>query len=203
MEQPLLQPLPKFSYEICTYREAKVYDNSHISLNKRYYSVPYQYIGQSVQLKIYQERLEIYYNQQLICQHSTKYKSTGVYTTDPQHLPRDTQYHRWNKERYINWAKRIGPNVDIVITCYFDQGPEQHYYRKVHSILKMADIYSDQRLDKACHYALEQASHPTYAQIKSLLDSRLFQNDDKMTHNENEQAYLRGADYYEQFSIKD
>lgn len=203
MEQPLLQPLPKFSYEICTYREAKVYDNSHISLNKRYYSVPYQYIGQSVQLKIYQERLEIYYNQQLICQHSTKYKSTGVYTTDPQHLPRDTQYHRWNKERYINWAKRIGPNVDIVITRYFDQGPEQHYYRKVHSILKMADIYSDQRLDKACHYALEQASHPTYAQIKSLLDSRLFQNDDNMTHNENEQAYLRGADYYEQFSSKD
>ena len=203
MEQPLLQPLPKFPYEICTYREAKVYDNSHISLNKRYYSVPYQYIGQSVQLKIYQERLEIYYNQQLICQHSTKYKSTGVYTTDPQHLPRDTQYHRWNKERYINWAKRIGPNVDIVITRYFDQGPEQHYYRKVHSILKMADIYSDQRLDKACHYALEQASHPTYAQIKSLLDSRLFQNDDNMTHNENEQAYLRGADYYEQFSSKD
>lgn len=203
MEQPLLHPLPKFPYEICTYREAKVYDNSHISLNQHYYSVPYKYIGQSVQLKIYQERLEIYYNQQLICQHSTKYKSKGVYTTDPQHLPRDTQYQRWNKERYINWAKRIGPNVHIVITRFFNQGPEQHYYRRVHSILKMADIYSDQRLDKACHYALEQASHPTYAQIKSLLDSRLFQNDDNMTHNENEQAYLRGADYYDRFSSKD
>lgn len=74
-EQPVLQELPRFPYEMCEYREAKVYSNSHISLKKHYYSVPYQFIGEKVTLKIYNERVEIFRDGKKIAQHLTQYKS--------------------------------------------------------------------------------------------------------------------------------
>lgn len=44
-EQAALKALPTYAYEVCEFKEAKVYTNSHITFNKHYYSVPYQYIG--------------------------------------------------------------------------------------------------------------------------------------------------------------
>lgn len=39
LEQATLTPLPQYPFEYCEYKEAKVQNNSHISLNKHYYSV--------------------------------------------------------------------------------------------------------------------------------------------------------------------
>jgi len=36
---------------------------------------------------------------------------------------------------------------------------------------KMADIYSDQRLDKACHYTFGRSIHPNFKLIKQLIKS--------------------------------
>lgn len=52
LEKPLLKPLPKVPYEVASWRKAKVQSNSHISVQKCYYSVPYQTIGQEVKVKI-------------------------------------------------------------------------------------------------------------------------------------------------------
>lgn len=61
MEQPLLKLLPTYPYEYCEYRQAKVYSNSHISYDKHYYSVPHQFIAQTVQVKVFKDRIEIYH----------------------------------------------------------------------------------------------------------------------------------------------
>ncbi len=65
----------------------------------------------------------------------------------------------------------------------------------------MADSFSDQRLDKACHYALERLTYPNYPLSKRLTESPMMQSEFN-TSNQNEQTYLRGADYYEQFIRK-
>lgn len=201
-EQATLQSLPERPYELCEFKDAKVYANSHIALRKHYYSVPHQYIGETVKLKIYSERVEICHNQKHLYTHSTTDKYPGAYTTVPHHLPEGSQFDEWNKERYLQWAKRIGPNVWTVIERLFEQGPEQQFYRRAHAILKMADTYSDQRLDEVCHYLLEQATNPNYFQIKRLLERQSFQVDSN-TSKEPEQSYLRGAEYYDRFSNND
>ncbi|MGO4936221.1 hypothetical protein ACTQ54_01030 [Fundicoccus sp. Sow4_H7] len=89
-----------------------------------------------------------------------------------------------------------------MISRLFDQGPEQQYYRRVHAILKMADTYSDQRLDKACHFALERSTHPTINLIKQLVEHSMTQTNSN-TLPQMEQSYLRGADYYDSFNRKD
>ena len=59
-----------------------------------------------------------------------------------EHLPEESKnFGKWNSIRYLEWARRIGPNVHLVISRMFDQGPEQQYYRRVHATLKMADTY--------------------------------------------------------------
>ena len=201
-EQEALKELPAYSYEVCEFKEAKVYTNSHITLNKHYYSVPYQYIGEKVTLKIYSTSLKIYHNQQFLCEHVTVGTRPGAYSTNEDHLPEESKnFGKWNSTRYLEWARRIGPNVHLVISRMFDQGPEQQYYRRVHAILKMADTYSDQRLDKACHYALERSTHPNFKLIKQLIESSITQTNFN-TSNQDEQSYLRGADYYDQFNRK-
>ena len=201
-EQVALKPLPAYAYEVCEFKEAKVYTNSHITFNKHYYSVPYQYIGETVILKIYSTSIKIYHHNQFLCEHPTKGTRPGAYSTNEQHLPEESnQFGKWNSTRYLEWSRRVGPNVHRVIANLFDQGPEQQYYRRVHAILKMADTYSDQRLDKACHYALERSTHPNFTLIKQLIESPMTQSDFNTT-NQNEQSYLRGADYYEQFNRK-
>lgn len=71
-EQTILNPLPQNSYELYEYKEAKVYSNSQITLNKYYYSVPYAYIGQTVTLKIYANRVAVYDKEKLLCTHPTE-----------------------------------------------------------------------------------------------------------------------------------
>ena len=201
-EQEVLKELPSYPYEACEFKEAKVYTNSHVTLNKHYYSVPFQYIGEKVTLKIYSTSVKIYHNQQFLYEHTTVGTRPGAYSTNEAHLPEESKdFGKWNSTRYLKWARRIGPNVHIVISRMFAQGPEQQYYRRVHAILKMADTYSDQRLDKACHYALERSTHPNFKLIKQLIESPITQSDFN-TSNQDEQSYLRGADYYDQFNRK-
>ena len=60
-------------------------------------------------------------------------------------------YQEWNKERYLNWAKAKGELVLKLITQIFENSKvEQTCYQTVHSILKLADTYSDERLNSAC-----------------------------------------------------
>lgn len=200
IEQPLLQPLPDYPYEYCSYQTAKVYNNSHISHQKHYYSVPYALIGKKVTLKVYDDFLEVFDGKTFLCRHSTKHKSPGYYTTEEQHLPEQSAtYGKWNSSRYLQWARHKGPNVAIVVEKLFQQGPEQQYYQRVHSLLKLADSYSDQKLDNACQLALEKTTVPSYSLVKKYLEqpstrSPLSLSD---TPKEREQAYLRGADYYD------
>lgn len=134
----------------------------------------------------------------MVCEHPTAGKMPGGYTTNNGHLPVDSATHgEWNSQRYLNWARRVGPSVHIVVTAMFEQGPEQKHYKRVHSLLKLADTHSDTALNDACHRALERTSSPGYRLIKQLLDNDMF-HIESSTPAQPEQSFLRGADYYEQ-----
>ena len=61
VEKATLRPLPVRRYEMATYRTAIVQSNSHVAYQKNYYSVPYQYLGKEVTLKITSHHLTILY----------------------------------------------------------------------------------------------------------------------------------------------
>lgn len=198
-EKETLQPLPPYRYETAVYKSAKVQNNSHIAYGKNYYSVPYQYIGQEVELKITAYKITILYKHMVICEHNLELVHIGQYITEAAHMPPNSNaYHEWNSSRYLNWAKTKGDNVyEVVYRLFQNTDVEQKQYRAVHSLLKLADIYSAERLDHACQYALSISTLPRYRDIKNILKSSadLCQED---TEDEEERVttFTRGGDYF-------
>lgn len=198
MERHALQPLPSTPFEYYTHKSVKVYNNSHISYQKHNFSVPYQYIGKRLMLKIYERKIQVWHQDRMLYEHSTLNKIPGGYTTVTEHLPENSATHgKWNSQRYLKWARHIGPNVHLVVANMFKEGPEQKHYKRVHALLKLADTYSDSALNNACHHALEHKANPGHRFIKQLLESGTAHL--KSSTSENlEQSFLRGADYYDQ-----
>ena len=198
IEKALLKSLPRIPFEVAQWRKAKVQSNSHISFQKCYYSVPFQSIGKEVNLKIGVEFLDIYDESTHLCTHRLLKESIGVYSTDITHLPaQSAQYGEWNSSRYLNWAKKKGPFTELIIQNLFNDAVfEQKVYRTVHSILKLADLYSDQRLESACQLALENITQPSYKHIKSILENNQDQTQKRVNQEVSKGAFVRGGDYY-------
>ena len=69
-EKQYLRQLPATPYEAATeVLKHKVYPNCHVSLKKNWYSVPYMYRGEYVDIRYTENVVEIYHNHQRIASH--------------------------------------------------------------------------------------------------------------------------------------
>jgi hypothetical protein len=204
-ERESLMPLPEYPFEYAEWRTAKVAENSHISVERKYYSVPYTYIGKRVEVKITRRELSIYYDCTLLCTHTHLAGYPGQYSTDPSHMPKYSNAAcPWNKDRYMKWANQIGQSTVQVVTGLFAHYKvEQQAYLGVKSILMLEKKFTADRLENACALALQQANMPRYRHIKYILENNQdLQEKPPVLKNPNitevntEENYLRGADYY-------
>ena len=92
-EKPLLQPLPASSYELATWKIATVQFNYHISVNKMYYSVPYEYIRHQVDVRVTRHVIEVFYHNHRICSHRRLYGIAGQCSTVIEHMPEDRKQY--------------------------------------------------------------------------------------------------------------
>ncbi|MFO8072480.1 MAG: IS21 family transposase, partial [Polyangia bacterium] len=51
MDRPALKPLPKKRYEYGEWSEPKVNIDYHVEVDKHFYSVPYQLVGEQVEAR--------------------------------------------------------------------------------------------------------------------------------------------------------
>ena len=195
VEKAALLPLPHRRYELATYRTAIVQSNSHVAYQKNYYSAPYQYLGKEVTLKITSHRLVILHNKEVLSEHELIWNRIGAYSTIPTDMPpHSNAFGEWNSTRYLNWAKSKGPNVyEVIYRIFASTTVEQQHYRTVHSILKLASTYSDQRLEEACKLAIQQMNRPRYRDIKHILET----GEDLCQQQEMPKGkFTRGGDYF-------
>jgi transposase len=200
-EKPFLMPLPAASYELSTWKQATVQFNYHISVDKMQYSVPYEYIRQKVDVRITKNIIEVFYHNTRICSHKRLYGRPGQYSSIEAHMPEDHQkYLKWDKNRFIEWAEKIGENTVIAIKSILaSYKVEQQGYKSCMGILKLADKYSLNRLEAACKKALFYTPHPSYKSIKNILTTgqdKLLDVQQKEPSALNEHGFTRGAGYY-------
>lgn len=201
-EKEYLQPLPAHPYEFSHWKKAKVQKNSHISFQKKYYSVPHEYIGYEVELRITDNTLSVYYKRNKLCTHVILKGHDGAYSTNPEHMPKGSNAHQqWDKERFIKWANKIGVNTTTVITNLFADYPhEQQAYNGAKSILLLADKYTPERLEKACEIALNHLRYIRYRDINGILrhshDLHITEETASKPIDLEQSPYLRGGSYY-------
>lgn len=161
-ERTALKPLPAGDFPSMTAQLAKVQFNYHVWLkeDKNYYSVPWilkQENKDCEVLILYDDRrVTIIYDHLRIAQHARS-RIPNKYTTDPSHMPAQHRFvSGWKPERFISWAKDIGPEVVETVNRVMDsvRHPEQGYKRCL-GILSSSKKLGNNILQKACKKANE------------------------------------------------
>jgi transposase len=173
LDKPALKPLPAIRYQYAEWSEPKVHIDYHILVDKHYYSVPYQYIGEKVSACRTSSMVEVFYKNQRIAVHKRVYYSKEP-STLKEHMPSHHKaYSEWSPDRFIRWAQKVGPNAGKVIenNLASRRHPEQAF-KTCLGIMRLGKRYDDKRLESACKRALFINS-VSYRSINNILEKGL------------------------------
>ena len=174
VDKPALKPLPVRPYGYAEWKKARAGIDYHIAVYKHYYSVPYRYLKENIDVRFTLTTIECFHKGTRIAIHQRSYKPG--HSTIHEHMPRSHQdYAEWTPERMHTWANSIGPNTGQLIKALTEMHkiPEQSY-RSCLGILRMGKIYGNERLENAAIRGLHIGAI-RYKNIESILKSGLDQ----------------------------
>ncbi|MEA2106571.1 MAG: IS21 family transposase, partial [Bacteroidota bacterium] len=150
--------------------------NHHIYLkeDKHYYSVPFQLTGKKVLVTYTSRNVEVYFNNRRVALHTRK-PAKYRYTTKDEHRPSGHKFvAEWTPRRFINWAAKIGPEVQEFVTALLDsrKHPEQAY-KSCMGLLSLAKKHEPDDFIKACKKALA-LNCLQYKFVKNVLQNKAF-----------------------------
>lgn len=199
LEQPALKPLPARSYEFAQWKQAKVSIDYHVAVDANYYSVPYQLLGERVDVRLTAGTVEVFRQGRRVASHA-RVAGRGSYQTDPAHRPQAHQrYLDWAPSRLVRWAATVGPHTATLVETLLREKlhPEQGY-RACLGIVRLGKHYPHERMEAAAGRALAFHAH-SYRSLKSILEKGLDQTDLDLSPNVPPQpphANVRGALYF-------
>jgi len=202
-EKSLLLPLPAQQYIIKHAAKAKVQKNYHITLgeNWHHYSVPFGFIGKSVNAIYDTDIVEIYYEHKRIALHKRSYKPHD-FTTIKEHMPeshqRYTEQKGWTATYFLEQAAQVGPSAYLYIQGVLKARRfTEQTYNACLGILRLVKAYSALRVEAACKRALT-GQHYSYTTINNILINNLdtLEPEQLLLFNMPEHHNLRGPEAY-------
>ena len=199
-ERQFLIPLPDKPFELSTWKIATVQINYHVSVDKMYYSVPYEYIKHKVDVRFTTNTVEVFYQNLRIASHRRLYGYSGQYSTVLEHMPeKHRQYTQWNAARFLRWASEIGSCTHQTVKAIIaSRKVEEQSYKSCIALLKLSDSYSPVRLEAACKKALSYIATPNFRNIRTILKTENDKQKEETltTACESSFAFTRGVAYY-------
>lgn len=199
LDRPALRPLPATRYEFAEWKVARVGIDYHVEVVGHYYSVPYRFAREKVDVRLTAVIVELFHRGARIASHA-RCDTRGHHSTLDAHMtPAHQAVMGWNAPRLIHWAARIGPHVQAVVEHILNQRRHpQQGYRACLGILRLGTAFGDDRLEAACVRALAIGA-PSYRSLKSILKHGLEQKRASAPAQANlplDHANVRGPDYY-------
>ena len=118
-------------------------------------------------------------------------------------MPPDHQsFLQWNAERFVNWARKIGPNTEMTVKAILSSHKiGQQGYKSCLALIKLADKHSVTRLEAACSKALFYTPIPSLKSVKTILSTgqdKVPDEPDPVSTDDTIESFrfTRGADYY-------
>ncbi len=199
LDRPALQPLPKHRYEYAVWKVATASIDYHVEVDRHRYSVPYQLVGQRLDVRVAAGTVEVFHRNRRIASHVRSHHPGG-FTTDPAHMPESHRRHlEWTPGRLIRWARETGPGAAQVVEEILRSRPHpEQGFRSCLGIFRLGRTYGSDRLEAACQRALAVQSL-SYRGVQSILKNGLDRQPLPDTTTDRpplEHANLRGAAYY-------
>jgi transposase len=202
IDQPALKPLPVDRFVYGEWKKARVNIDYHIEIDRHYYSVPYDLVGQELDVRLGAQTVECFVKGRRVASHARS-RIVGKPTTVTEHMPRaHRDYAEWTPERLQRWAQQSGASAAAVVTAMLGSYPHPHMaFRACLGVIRLGERHGRERLEAACQRALTIGS-PSYRSVRSILDRKLENQTDEQAPESPPQPprvheNLRGAAYYD------
>lgn len=201
-EKGFMQPLPGTEYEPAIWTTATVSTDYLVSDGKNRYSVPFDLIGEKVDIRLTGRSVEVFFHGNRVAVHRRLTAAQRDPVVKQDHMtPEHRKYLSYNADDFAMWAKEIGPKTDEVTRYFLSSGkaPEQGY-KACASLTKLAARYGNARLENACASILEYTQIPSIRNLSAALrnahDAAMSRKKAEDTTPPNRYGITRGAGYY-------
>lgn len=171
-ERHLLKALPQTPFEISEWRLAKVHPDCHIQVEKRFYSVPFKWVGQTVQVRLSQNRVEVFSEQsEPLAVHARLTGSTRYSTQDSHYPEHKTGVAQFAVVDAKAEANKIGPQTKALIDHLLDTDYPLKHLRRAQGILRLvrSELVKPEALEYAASKAMSfQKTHLHYVKACAL-----------------------------------
>lgn len=168
-EKPALQPLSAMPYDVGAVRAVRANNRFRVALDSNLYSVPSEYAGAHLTLKVYPDRLCIYHDTKLIASHTRCYDRHQD-IENPDHPRALLQQRRAAREqRMLMQFLKLSPKAE----SYYQQLTTRRMNHRYHirQIVALSEIYGTDKVARAIEDALTwQAFSCEY--IANILEQR-------------------------------
>jgi hypothetical protein len=177
LEAPALLPIPENPSDLATWAIAKVHPDCHVTYENSYYSVPYQYVGETLWLRETDRIIEVYRDTggrlAPVALHPLA-ESPGIWRTTTAHLPPEKlAYLLSTPQHCVTEAGLVGPRCEEFIVSLLGKG-HVDYLRAAQGVLRLRKKFGSLRVEAACHRALVFDSI-SYGSVKRILKAGLDQ----------------------------
>jgi transposase len=172
-EEKTLRLLPQNRWELTFWSHSTVRKDWRIMYDSAYYSVPFQFISKPVQVCSTTTLVRIFFDHKEIAFHE-RAKKKWEYKRKAEHAPPlHEEVLQCTREGLLFMAEKAGSFI-YEVACAILSHPTVDKLRPVRKLLKLANKYSQERLEKAC----KRASHYkifSYSSVKNILENNLDQ----------------------------
>lgn len=155
LDRPALQALPSERYVYADWSKKTVGRDYHVALDQHAYSVPYQLVGEVVEVRLSAATVEVFRRNTRVVAHRRSHEK-GAMTTLDEHMPAAHRAHAdISPSQLIARAAAIGPQTELLITDILDtrRHPEQGYRASL-GILRLEKLYGAERLEAGATRAM-------------------------------------------------
>ena len=197
-EKPKLLPLPASPFELAEWTRGTVNIDYHVAADNHFYSVPYQLIHQTLDVRLSASTVEFFQNGKRVAAHVRSFMP-GKFTTLNEHRPKSHQkYLEWTPGRIVQWAQKTGPFCAELVRQIMESRPHpEQGFRACLGIIRLGKAAGQERLEAACQRALHFGTC-SYGSVESILQNRLDQQplEQELPLNSPDHVNVRGREYY-------
>lgn len=201
-EKPYMLPLPAGGFEPAVWSIAKVGNDYLVADGRNKYSVPYNLIGERVNIRIIKTIVEVFYHGGRVASHRRLQTGQRDPLVKGEHmLPENQKYLAYNADEFRRWGYISRPMTEKVAESFLKSGKAvEQGYKACAGLTKLEQRYGKSRLEMACGKVLFYGTAPSLRTIASILKNGLDKTEktDGQTAQSKSNSYsiTRGAAYF-------
>lgn len=152
-EKGAMLPVPTESFDVPVWAVAKVHPDHHVQVARALYSVPTQYVGKTVDVRVDSRTVRLYVGAELVKVHPRV--APGKRSTDASDYPsHKAAYALRSVDDVKARARRMGEHVGRYAERLLGGPLPWTKMRQAYGLLRLCERYGNERVDALCERAL-------------------------------------------------